>query len=169
MNYYKMSMKTPIGNLILVATDTKLSLIHFDNPQANNKFKLPEGLIEKKNSILQEAKRQLSEYFKGQRQTFDLPLEWNGTEFQNAVWKALTEIKYGDTKSYSELAEKVGSPKAVRAVGMTNGRNPIPIVVPCHRVIGKNGTLTGFAGGLEVKDFLLRLEQKYTGQQSLEF
>lgn len=160
MNYYKTTMKTPIGNLILVATDSKLSLIHFDNSHANNKFKLPDGLIEEKNLILEETKKQLSEYFKGQRQTFDLPLEWRGTEFQNAVWKALTKIKYGNTQSYSELAEKVGSPKAVRAVGMTNGRNPIPIVVPCHRVIGKNGKLTGFAGGLEVKDFLLRLEQK---------
>ena len=169
MTYYKMSMKTPIGNLILVATDRKLSLIHFDNQHANNKFKLPDGLIEKKNSILEETKKQLKEYFNGERKSFDLPLEWRGTKFQNAVWKALTKIKYGDTKSYSDLAEKVGSPKAVRAVGMTNGRNPVPIVVPCHRVIGKNGTLTGFAGGLEVKEFLLRLEQKHTRQQSLEF
>ncbi len=104
------------------------------------------------------AFEELEEYFQGKRREFDLPLSPEGTEFQRRVWAALREIPYGETRSYSEIAEQVGNPKAVRAVGMANHRNPIAIMIPCHRVIGKNGSLTGYAGGLSLKEKLLKLE-----------
>lgn len=105
------------------------------------------------------VKRQLDLYFEGRLTAFDLEMRFNGTDFQKRVWQALTRIPYGHTTSYGELATAVGNPNASRAVGMANGKNPIPIIVPCHRVIGKNGKLTGFGGGLDVKAFLLDLEQ----------
>lgn len=104
------------------------------------------------------AFEELEEYFLGRRREFDLPLSPDGTEFQKKVWAALREIPYGETRSYSEIAGQVGNPKAVRAVGMANHRNPIAIMIPCHRVIGKNGSLTGYAGGLDLKERLLKLE-----------
>ena len=104
---------------------------------------------------------QLNEYFAGTRKSFDLPLKFDGTEFQNRVWRELQNIPYGKTISYKELAEKTGNIKACRAVGMANNKNPLPIIIPCHRVVGSNGKLTGYAGGLEVKKFLLELEQEY--------
>ena len=107
------------------------------------------------------AQRQLEEYFRGERTRFDLPLQPKGTPFQLAVWRALTEIPYGETASYGDVARAVGRPKAFRAVGMANHCNPIPIIVPCHRVIGSDGRLTGYAGGLEIKRALLELEQKW--------
>ena len=103
---------------------------------------------------------QLQEYFSGQRQTFDFPYELRGTEFQKKVWAALETIPYGQTRSYREIAQAVGNPKAVRAVGAANGKNPMWIVVPCHRVVGANGTLTGYAGGIDMKRRLLELEQQ---------
>ena len=106
------------------------------------------------------ARKQLGEYFKGKRMTFDLPLAPEGTEFQQSVWKQLRKISYGRTKSYGEIANKVGNPRASRAVGAANGRNPISIIVPCHRVIGADGKLTGFGGGIERKRWLLEHEQK---------
>ena len=109
---------------------------------------------------LEEAKQQLAEYFAGQRQAFDLPLRMQGTPFQQKVWAALREIPYGETRSYGQIAAQVGNPKAGRAVGMANNRNPIAIIVPCHRVIGANGSLTGYAGGLSVKQELLALERR---------
>jgi methylated-DNA-[protein]-cysteine S-methyltransferase len=112
------------------------------------------------NPILAAAAAQLREYFDGQRQHFDLPLEPRGTEFQRKVWQALERIPYGQTRNYREIAEAVGTPRAVRAVGSANGRNPLPIVVPCHRVIGADGRLVGYAGGLEVKRILLELENR---------
>jgi len=108
--------------------------------------------------LIKEACRQLSEYLKGERKTFDLPLNPKGTDFQKRVWRALCDIPYGETRSYKQIAEAIGNPKAVRAVGMANNRNPITIVVPCHRVIGADGKLVGYGGGLEMKEFLLRLE-----------
>jgi methylated-DNA-[protein]-cysteine S-methyltransferase len=105
------------------------------------------------------VERQLGEYFLGQRQSFDLPLAPRGTAFQRAVWAALSEIPFGETRSYAEIAARVGRPTATRAVGAANGQNPVAIIVPCHRVIGKNGTLTGYAGGIEVKEKLLRFER----------
>ncbi|EMB50467.1 methylated-DNA--[protein]-cysteine S-methyltransferase [Vibrio mimicus] len=110
--------------------------------------------------ILNKAIQQLDEYFAGQRTQFDLPLAARGTAFQQSVWHALCSIPYGEIWSYQQLAEAIGNPKAVRAVGLANGKNPISVIVPCHRVVGKNGKLTGYAGGLERKAFLLELEQR---------
>jgi methylated-DNA-[protein]-cysteine S-methyltransferase len=111
---------------------------------------------------LANARRQLTEYFAGERKVFDLPLRLSGSEFQVSVLKALQDIPYGETVSYGEIARRIGRPKAVRAVGAANGRNPIPVVVPCHRVIGTSGDLTGFGGGLDTKEALLRLEAENT-------
>ena len=114
--------------------------------------------------LMRETVRQLRLYFAGELQIFDLPLELVGTEFQKKVWAALVTIPYGETRSYSEIAAQIGAPRAVRAVGAANGRNPIPIVVPCHRVIGASGSLVGFGGGLEWKRLLLDLEAKHAGR-----
>ena len=116
-----------------------------------------DGVIQE-TALIKEACHQLSEYLKGERQIFDLPLNPKGTDFQKRVWQALCDIPYGETRSYKQIAEAIGNPKAVRAVGMANNRNPITIVVPCHRVIGADGKLVGYGGGLEMKEFLLRLE-----------
>ena len=115
--------------------------------------------IEQETPLIQKAFLQLSEYFRGERRQFDLPLNPRGTVFQKQVWKALLEIPYGETRSYKQIAEAIGNPKAVRAVGMANNRNPLLIVVPCHRVIGANGKLVGYGAGLDKKEFLLRLEK----------
>jgi methylated-DNA-[protein]-cysteine S-methyltransferase len=109
--------------------------------------------------LMAEAARQLNEYLEGQRQAFDLPLSPEGTQFQRDVWKALQQIPYGQTCSYRDIAENIENPKACRAVGMANNRNPIPIIIPCHRVIGTNGKLVGYGGGLEIKEYLLQLEK----------
>jgi len=111
-------------------------------------------------TMMRETLRQLRAYFAGELRTFDVPLEMIGTEFQRRVWQALRKIPYGETRSYSQLASRIGAPRAVRAVGAANGRNPIPIIVPCHRVIGASGHLVGFGGGLEWKRFLLDLEAR---------
>lgn len=110
--------------------------------------------------VLKEAKKQLNEYFAGKRRSFSLPLSFQGTAFQIRVWETLQRIPYGETWYYGQLAEAVGSPRAYRAVGMANNRNPLPILIPCHRVIGKNGSLTGYGGGLDIKEKLLALEQR---------
>ena len=112
-------------------------------------------------ALIKEDHRQLCEYLKGERKEFDLPLNPKGTDFQKRVWKALCEIPYGETRSYKQIAETIGNPKAVRAVGMANHRNPLLIVVPCHRVIGADGKLVGYAAGIDKKAFLLQLEAKY--------
>ncbi len=109
-------------------------------------------------TILNETRVQLEEYFSGKRKHFDLPLAVTGTPFQQSVWRALCQIPFGETWSYQQLADAIGNPKAVRAVGLANGKNPISVIVPCHRVIGKNGSLTGYAGGVEIKRELLQLE-----------
>ena len=109
--------------------------------------------------VLVETERQLGEYFAGERRTFDVPLSFAGTDFQKRVWAALLAIPFGETRSYGEIADQLGAPGASRAVGAANGRNPISIIAPCHRVLGSNGKLTGFAGGLEAKAFLLDLER----------
>lgn len=114
-------------------------------------------------ALLEETARQLREYFAGQRREFSLPLSPRGTAFQRQVWEALCTIPYGETRSYGEIARQIGSPKACRAVGMANHRNPISIVIPCHRVVGAHGTLTGYGGGLAAKEFLLRLERENVG------
>jgi len=123
------------------------------------KDKLPDGFIKGETPLIKKAAKQLDEYFNGKRKRFDLPLLLTGTAFQVKVWKALQDIPYGESRSYGEIAAITGNKKASRAVGMANNRNPIAIIVPCHRVIGHDGSLTGYAGGLEIKENLLRIEK----------
>ena len=157
MSYFTKTMKSPVGELTLVASDQGLAAILWENDDPK-RVRLEPREARADHPVLVEAERQLGEYFAGKRDRFTLPLHFNGTEFQRKVWHALTTIPFGETRSYAQIAVQVGSPQAVRAVGAANGRNPISIVAPCHRVIGTNGKLTGFAGGLEAKAFLLRLE-----------
>ena len=121
---------------------------------------VPQDITIKETAFLKEAGRQLEDYFRGRRRTFELPLAPCGTEFQKKVWKALTEIPYGETWSYKRVAEHINNPKASRAVGMANNKNPIALFIPCHRVIGANGKLVGYAGGLKTKEYLLKLEKQ---------
>lgn len=150
-------MQTPVGTLMLVATDAGLAAILWENDRPG-RVRLNLADERPDHPVLLEAERQLGEYFAGRRRTFDLPLDVTGTPFQRAVWQALLTIPFGETRSYTEIAAQIGSPTAVRAVGAANGRNPLSIVAPCHRVIGASGALTGFAGGLTVKAQLLTLE-----------
>ena len=151
MNYQYLD--SPIGQLRLVSDGQHITAIEFEGMHHTDQRD-----TEQKDGPLEECARQLGEYFNGTRRDFDLPLAPGGTEFQNAVWDALREIPYGALRSYRDVAESLANPKAVRAVGAANGRNPIPIVVPCHRVVGSDGALTGFAGGLAAKKKLLELE-----------
>src|SRR5262245_13007085 len=144
-------MTTPIGLLTLASNETGLHAVHF-------------GVTIPRDAIADERSNhafihQLSQYFQGTRTQFDLPLDMSGTPFQMAVWRALLEIPYGETRSYGEIAKSIGKPGAARAVGMANHENPIAVVIPCHRVVGQHGTLTGYAGGLDVKQKLLSIEQ----------
>ena len=152
-------VESPVGKLKLVASSNALVAVLWEQERPN-RVKLAALKLDAQQPILLEAERQLREYFSGTRTEFDLPLELNGSEFQKKVWRALREIPFGQTISYLHLATTLGSAKAVRAVGAANGKNPLSIVVPCHRVVGANGSLTGFAGGLEVKAQLLALEAK---------
>ena len=153
-------LATPIGDLLLAGDDKALCLIGF--PQGRMRHEPdPEWICNDKPFAT--ASRQLTEYFVGERRQFDLPLNLTGTEFQLQVLAELQRIPYGATVSYGDIATRIGRPKAVRAVGAANGRNPLPIVVPCHRVIGSNGSLTGFGGGLTTKQALLRLEAQHSG------
>lgn len=154
--YYKM-MHSPVGELKLVATEQGLAAVLWENDDPKRVRFRPQ-LEDIQNATLLEAERQLREYFAGHRQQFSLSLDFIGTEFQKQVWAALVTIPFGETRSYGEIARQIGNPTAVRAVGAANGRNPLSIIAPCHRVIGTNGKLTGFAGGLATKAFLLRLE-----------
>jgi len=149
------TMPSPVGTLTLVASDAGLAAILWEN-DAPGRVRL--GFAIGDHPVLREAERQLREYFAGTRTAFDLPLDFTGTDFQKSVWQALLTIPFGETRSYAQIARQIGKPKAMRAVGAANGRNPISIVAPCHRVIGANGTLTGFAGGLDAKAHLLALE-----------
>lgn len=151
MNYQYLD--SPVGRLRLVSDGEHLIAIEFENLQA-----AMTDDVERSDAALNACGKQLKEYFAGRRREFDLPLSPAGTEFQQNVWAALKAIPYGELRSYRDIAEDLDKPKAVRAVGAANGRNPLPIVVPCHRVIGSDGSLTGFAGGLEAKKILLRLE-----------
>ncbi len=143
--------QSPLGLLIIQGSEKGISSIHWSN-EGNRKNQTPE--------LLHDCVSQLEAYFKRERFTFTLQLDWSGaTDFDQQVWKYLLTIPYGKTVSYSDVAQAIGSPKGVRAVGAANGRNPIPIIVPCHRVIGKNGDLVGFSGGLDVKSKLLEIER----------
>lgn len=149
-------MDSPIGHILIVTDSQFLTEVKF--PESITKEEA-ESAKETDCPVALETIRQLKEYFQQQRTEFDLPLKADGTEFQMAVWKQLRKIPFGETWCYGDLAKAVGNPKASRAVGAANGKNPIPIIIPCHRVIGKNNRLTGFGGGLNAKLALLRLEK----------
>src|SRR5262245_7554070 len=151
------TIRSPVGVLTLVASDAGLAAILWENDRPG-RVRLCVVAEDPAHPVLVETERQLAAYFAGRRKTFDLPLDPIGTDFQTQVWRALCTIPYGETRAYAQIARQIGRPTAVRAVGAANGRNPISIVVPCHRVIGSSGALTGFAGGLATKEFLLRLE-----------
>ncbi|WP_439212817.1 methylated-DNA--[protein]-cysteine S-methyltransferase [Duffyella gerundensis] len=157
MSYYYKITTTPVGVLTLIASDRGLAAILWqdDSPR---RVRLDPRIENADHPLLLQAEQQLQEYFAGTRQRFDLPLDFAGTEFQRKVWAALVSIPFGETRSYKQIAEQIGHPSAMRAVGAANGRNPVSIIAPCHRVIGANGKLTGFAGGLDIKAFLLSLE-----------
>jgi methylated-DNA-[protein]-cysteine S-methyltransferase len=145
-------MNTPVGPLTLGSTEKGLAVLHFGNCIPKD------GVVDE--AANRSYMQQLREYFQGKRTDFDLPLDMQGTPFQMAVWGELRKIPYGDTRSYGDIARSIGKPAAARAVGMANGDNPVAIVVPCHRVIGQNGSLTGYGGGLPTKRKLLSLEQQ---------
>lgn len=149
-----MEMNSPVGLLKLVANDSALVAVLWENENPK-RVRLAELIEDQQHPILLETQKQLNEYFAGQRQKFELALDFEGTEFQQKVWQALLSIPFGETRSYKDIAEQIGNVKAVRAA---NGKNPISIIAPCHRVVGANGKLVGFAGGLENKDVLLKLE-----------
>jgi methylated-DNA-[protein]-cysteine S-methyltransferase len=149
-----LTIDSPLGPLQLESDGKHLTAIRFPGKHAAGADSSPD-------SVLQAARTQLDEYFAGSRQRFDLPLAARGTPFQESVWQALAAIPWGEVRSYRDIACAIGKPKAVRAVGAANGRNPLPIVVPCHRVIGADGSLTGFGGGLPLKVQLLTLEGSY--------
>ncbi|ENX07172.1 MULTISPECIES: methylated-DNA--[protein]-cysteine S-methyltransferase [Acinetobacter] len=158
MQLVYMYMDSPVGVLKLVAHDQALVAVMWDN-EDHKRVRLAELVEDRQHPMLHKVKQQLEEYFAGQRQQFDLPLDFQGTAFQQQVWQALLSIPYGETRSYKEIAVQLGNEKAVRAVGAANGKNPISIIAPCHRVIGSSGALVGFAGGLDKKQILLSLEQ----------
>ena len=156
---YSISCNTPLGVLKLSSDESSLKSITFDEEETANQQWIPD--------VLSETKKQLNEYFSGERNQFDIPLDPEGTVFQISVWNLLKELSYGSTISYSEIARELGEPSASRAVGMANGRNPVPIIIPCHRVIGNNGKLTGYSGGLERKKWLLLHERKFSRKEEL--
>lgn len=149
MNYFVYGM--PLGRLTIVANDEGLTQILFGPHNV-------EGAVRRPSALTNTAATQLQEYFAGKRREFDLPLAPQGTEFQLKVWKSLSDIPYGETRTYAQIAQAVGNPKGFRAVGLANNKNPLPIVVPCHRVIGTGGRLVGYAAGIKVKRYLLELE-----------
>ncbi|HCV41084.1 methylated-DNA--[protein]-cysteine S-methyltransferase [Pseudomonas vlassakiae] len=155
-------LPSPVGTLTLVARGERLAAVLWEE-ERENRVRLGELHRDDRHPTLRETARQLGEYFAGTRQRFELALDFAGTEFQRQVWAALLTIPFGQTRSYRDIACQIGNPGAVRAVGAANGRNPISIIAPCHRVIGASGSLTGFAGGLPAKQYLLALE----GRQSL--
>jgi methylated-DNA-[protein]-cysteine S-methyltransferase len=162
MALFHKEMSSPVGKLTLVASADALIAILWEK-ERHTRVEPDSENADESHPVLVETERQLSEYFAGARTEFDLPLELRGSVFQKKVWRALTEIPFGETRSYFDLAKMIGSPKACRAVGAANGKNPLPIVIPCHRVIGRDGTLTGFGGGLAAKATLLALEARVTG------
>jgi methylated-DNA-[protein]-cysteine S-methyltransferase len=157
---YWTSVDSPVGELLLTSDGTSLTRLLF------SPFTVDQGWSPEPCPVLDEAERQLGEYFVGERTAFELPLAPSGTDFQLRVWEALRDIPYAETINYGQLALRIGNIKASRAVGLANGRNPISIVVPCHRVIGANGSLTGYGGGLDRKRTLLDLERRVVGAGS---
>ena len=156
------SMESPVGELLIVGDGEAVREIRFRG-EGRRAAGVEDGW-RRGGAVVDEARKQLGEYFEGRRKAFDLPLAPSGTEFQLRAWRTLQDIPYGATRSYGEQARAMEQPRAVRAVGAANGRNRIPIVVPCHRVVGGDGTLTGYAGGLHIKEFLLDLERRQSGR-----
>ena len=152
MQQHKYIYTHKYSNLLLIANDKSILKIEFINQE------IPK-IKPSVNEIMKMAIQQLDEYFSGNRTTFDIPIAFDGTDFQNKVWNALYRIPYGETRSYQDIAIAIGNPKASRAIGNANHENPIPIIIPCHRVIRANGDLGGFGGGLDTKTYLLKLEQ----------
>lgn len=152
---YRIYHDSPVGLLEITADENAVTGLYF--AEANGKRE-----EENTNSILKDCIKQLTEYFSGKRKVFGTKVNPDGTGFQKSVWNELLKIPYGETVSYGEIAERIGNPKSVRAVGLANGSNPVSIIIPCHRVIGKNGSLVGYGGGIQNKRFLLELEQKYS-------
>jgi len=157
MDYYSKTINSPVGKLKLFASDQALVGILWERDKPNRTH-IKSSVEKTGHPILVETEKQLNEYFTGERKQFAIKLDFIGTDFQKKVWEALLTIPYGETRSYGQIAEQLNNPKSVRAVGAANGKNPISIIAPCHRVIGASGSLTGFAGGLENKEFLLKLE-----------
>jgi methylated-DNA-[protein]-cysteine S-methyltransferase len=157
--YYFKTMKSPVGELKIIASDKGLVGILWENDNPN-RIQIREYAKDNNHPVLLKVEEQLKEYFAGKRTKFALKLDFVGTDFQKSVWAALLTIPFGETRSYADIAKQIGNPKAVRAVGAANGKNPISIIAPCHRVIGASGKLTGFAGGLVNKQCLLDLEAK---------
>lgn len=162
---YVDEMNSPIGPLTIVASEQGVCHLHFGSIESIHstlRAKLLKlgmsGEWQECSETLAQAKEQVDEYFNGSRQTFDVPVDLHGTLFQKRVWNALREIQYGETQSYKQIAEAIGAPKAVRAIGGANNRNPVPIIIPCHRVIGSNGSMVGYGGGLDKKEKLLTHE-----------
>ncbi|HEX9518162.1 MAG TPA: methylated-DNA--[protein]-cysteine S-methyltransferase [Streptosporangiaceae bacterium] len=158
-------INSPIGPLTLIAQDGRLAGVHMEITRYEPDLgALGAAVASESYPVLAAAASQLDAYFRGELTSFDLPLALDGTQFQRCVWAALQSIPYGQTISYGDLARRIGQPSASRAVGLANGRNPVAIVVPCHRVIGADGSLTGYGGGMDRKRFLLALEQRASGQ-----
>ncbi len=164
--FYYDIFNSPVGNLLLVASQQGICQIHFlkENEEAQETLqkRYPEHRVEISILEFKKIKKELTDYFNQRLKTFSLPLKLKGTFFQKKVWQALSAIPYGKTLSYQDVAVRIGKPAAARAVGMACGQNPVAILIPCHRVIGKNGRLTGFGGGLEIKEKLLQLEKNHT-------
>lgn len=155
--YFSKTIDSPVGPLILVASERGLAAVQW--PKANPRCAPLDNVVEAAgNTVLEKAARQLTEYFAGERTHFSIELDFGGTDFQRQVWEALLTIPFGETRSYGQIAKQIGRPTAVRAVGAANGQNPLPIIAPCHRVIGATGKLTGFGGGLPMKEQLLTHE-----------
>ena len=165
MMQFTKTVASPVGELTLIATDAGLSALLWPNDDPK-RVRVGDRAAAPEHPILVRAERELRAYFAGERTSFTVPLDAAGTEFQKKAWAALLTIPYGETRSYGELARQIGNPKASRAVGAANGRNPISIIVPCHRAIASDGALTGFAGGLETKRHLLALEARGRVRQS---
>ena len=155
--FFKGVLKSPVGNLEITASEKGIRKIHFVDEPLTKIYKL--------NDRIEECNKQLNEYFAGTRKQFDIDLDLQGTEFQKLVWMTLMTIPFGETASYLDIAELIGDPNSVRAVGMANNKNNIPIIIPCHRVIGNNGDLIGYAGGLWRKKWLLNHEADYSNSE----
>ena len=158
MKFSHKNVISPVGQLTLVASDVALVAVLWEN---DGPGRVRVGPLTERHDhpVLIETERQLASYFAGRLRAFSVPLHFQGTDFQKSVWAALMAIPFGETRSYADIARAIGRPSAVRAVGAANGRNPISIIAPCHRVVGSDGSLTGFAGGLDAKRYLLALER----------